>query len=409
MMKSPITPWRPRLIAGFEPRRFGILKALLALSLASLGFTACTSPKATPSETTTTMVTSPTTTEPSTSILDDLSWISNTHGWALVGQSQCETCSSPVLTTTNGGASWTQVGSLPSIKCGATCGANGPGASHIRFANADDGYAFDPDLFVTTDQGRSWSQEKGPQVTALEIVGSNVIRLSFSHSGCPGPCDVSVDEATVGSLSWRQLFAVPMQGDSDAVQLVRQGPDDVYVAVFQNPAGGAQSAQTFLYLSHDGGTTWNPRSDPCGYSGPAENDTVSMAAAPGGVLAALCITRIGTGPDFVTVSSNGGTTFAATAPLPAENDYHLIAVTSADDIFVATALDSGSRQFLEASSDGGSRWARVANGGLPDPALASFDPGFLGFESSNVGRWVGSLKDIWTTTDGGARWLSSPI
>jgi photosystem II stability/assembly factor-like uncharacterized protein len=400
-------------------RRLQVLGAVLVLATAltscehgaraTLGSSKRSTPPTTVKPAATTTATSPTTSVPKIPAIDDLTWISDAHGWALIGQPQCGTCRSTVLTTTDGGALWTQVGSIASVQCGASCADNGPGAFHIRFANSSDGYAFDPDLFVTTDGGRSWSEEQGPPVAGLEIVGSSVIRVSFSHSGCPGPCNLSVDEASVGSSSWTHLFAVPMLGDSDAVQLVRQGPSDVYLAVFQNPAGGAQSEQTFLFISHDGGVTWSPRSDPCGSSGQMENDTVAMAAAPGEVMAVLCVARLGTTGDFVNVSSDGGKSFASTAPLPAIDGYHLVAVTSADGLFVATDANGGGSQVLEASFDGGRSWAQAAIDTKNDSTFSSSDAGFLGFESSRVGRWVGSPGDVWTTTDGGLTWSSRPI
>ncbi|MDR3648196.1 MAG: sialidase family protein [Acidimicrobiales bacterium] len=180
------------------------------------------------------------------------------------------------------------------------------------------------------------------------------------------------------------------------------------MAVFQNPAGGAQDEQTSLFISHDGGVTWSERADPCGYSGSTENDTEAISAAPEGVMVALCFPRPG-GRDFVGISSDGGKTFRATAPLPDSVGYQLIAATNADDVFVSTGPNGGGQQVLEASFDGGGHW----NQGAIDTGQAGLylspTAGFLGFESSSVGRWIGSPRDIWTTIDGGSTWFSRPI
>lgn len=375
--------------------------------------TACGAPRTTAKAIPTTTIIPPTPTTatsspPSQEVVNDLTWVSDTHGWALVSQSGCQrSCTSEVLTTTNGGASWTEVGSLPSSEtCVTGCDENEPQAFNIRFGNDSDGYAFDPNLFVTTDGGRSWVPEQGPQVVALEIAGSSVIRISSTHGGCPGPCDAVVEEAPIGSSSWRELYPIPI--DAGRVQLVRQGPDNVYAAGFQNPAGGAVDEQTTLFISHDGGVSWTERADPCGYSGAAENDTEAMAAAPDDVLAVLCSPRFG-GADFVDVSSDGGKTFDSTASLPGDVGFLLVAVTNPDDVFVSTGPNGGGQGVLEASHDGGRNWNQVASDTGQAGGYSSPNAGFLGFESSSVGRWIGSPSDIWTTTDDGITWSYRPI
>ena len=344
---------------------------------------------------------------PSKEVVADLTWVSDRHGWAMASQSGClRSCTSEVLTTTNGGTSWNGVGSLPSRStCVGGCGGSEPQTDNIRFGNNNDGYAFDSDLFMTTDGGRSWVHEDGPQVAGLEIAGSNVIRISYTHAGCPGPCDPLLEEAPIGSSSWRTLYSIPMEGSR--LQLLRQGPNDVYIAVFRNPAGGAIHEQTTLFISHDGGVTWSQRPDPCGYKGSAENDTEDLAAAPDGVVAVLCSPRLG-GLDFVDVSSDGGRTFGATTALPGNIGFQLIAVTNAGDIFVSTGPNGGGQQVLEASHDAGQHWNQAASD-TGQTGYVSPTAGFLGFESPEVGRWIASPTEIWTTTDGGVTWYARPI
>ena len=137
-----------------------------------------------------------------------------------------------------------------------------------------------------------------------------------------------MEEAPLGSTSWRVLFSIPMQFVG-RVQLVRQGLNDVYVAVFKNPPGGAQNEQTTVYVSHNAGVTWSTRADPCGYSGSSENDAEAITAAPQSVVAVLCYPRQGGGPVFVAVSSDGGKGFGHNAPLPDDVGFGLIAATCA--------------------------------------------------------------------------------
>jgi hypothetical protein len=69
----------------------------------------------------------------------------------------------------------------------------------LRFASAEVGYAFDPDLVMTTDGGKTWEGQPGRHVAALEPAGGDVMRVGYTHTGCPGPCDVMIERADPGS------------------------------------------------------------------------------------------------------------------------------------------------------------------------------------------------------------------
>jgi photosystem II stability/assembly factor-like uncharacterized protein len=367
-----------------------------APTTSTLGTTSTTLP---PTTTTTTPAPSP------TQLVEDLTWVSDTHGWALVDTPNCgqSTCTE-VLTTTDGGTAWSQIGTIAASSSLCT-GCGTLDVTHIRFANDLDGYAFDPNLFVTTDGGTTWSQESGPFVEAVEPAGADVMRVSYSHSGCPGPCDLTIQEAPAGASNWDTVNG-PIQGD--AVQLVRQGADNAYVAVFQNPAGGAGSAHAMLMISHNGGTSWTDRADPCGVVGGNEYDTSAIAAAPSSVVTILCSERGGTQRSFVAVSTNGGTTFTSQPLVAPADTFTNIAATSAVSVFLggtAPATGAESAQWvLLASTDGGQSWQQVAS---QTGQAEQYFPGasFLGFESATVGRWVGYPYDIWETTDGGSTWV----
>jgi photosystem II stability/assembly factor-like uncharacterized protein len=315
------------------------------------------------------------------------------------------------MTTTDGGTTWSQVGWIDaaSAPCTTDCGnGGGPEVTQLRFANDLDGYAYDPSLFVTTDGGETWSEENGPFVAALEPVGSTVMRIAYSQSGCPGPCDLTVEEAPAGGTNWRVLSR-PFQGD--AVQLVRQGIDDAYVVAFENPAGGADDEHAKLMLSHDGGNTWSDRADPCGDVGGDEYDAAAIAAAAPSVLAVLCRDRLGSQSSFVDLSTDGGAAFTAGPALPGPDTAVALAAGSATDLVVGTVggVNPHSGRFaLFTSNDGAAHWQQVAaETGPIDPE----DPTqtFLGFETDSVGRWVGDPDDLWETTDGGSTWVRQTI
>jgi photosystem II stability/assembly factor-like uncharacterized protein len=401
-----------------------VTRVLTLLTLGAL-LAACSSAapprhhSAAPSTTTTSAlpssISSPTTSTttpsppPSNLPIDDLTWISATHGWALVGSTNCaEPKCAEVLTTTDGGSTWSEIGWIPlgSNDCPGGCNGNGSGVTHIRFANAMDGYAYDPDLFVTTDGGQFWSKISGPMVAALEPDGSSVMRVAYTQTGCPGPCDLTIETAPAGSESWVTVHA-PFQGDS--VQLIRQG-NAAYVATFQNPAGGAGNAQATLLLSTDNGETWTSRPDPCSYTASVEYDTEAITAAPGGVIVALCQQRGGGMHDYVALSANGGTTFLPQPAMPGTAIFGSIAAASASDLVVAGGTNGQQppRTVLYDSRDGGRTWEMVASQAATSTAAIGFvPPTYLGFESASVGRWASGTDLLFQTSDGGLTWPST--
>jgi photosystem II stability/assembly factor-like uncharacterized protein len=347
-----------------------------------------------------------------TPVVEDLTWVSDTHGWALVEGHGCgQTICDDVLTTTDGGTDWDRIGVVPAPPDGcAECAS--PGVSHIRFANDLDGYAFGPDLFVTTDGGAVWSGEPGPSVVDLEPAGADVMRVTSPSSGCPGPCAPSVQEAAAGSDVWRTLTP-PFSGDVATVQLVRQGPDDAYVAVYPDDMSGV--AQATVMISRDDGLTWDDRADPCGEVDGHPIEMHALAAAPGAVLAALCVGQAEGQPAFVAISVDGGRDFVPGTFIPGSgsDSFDTIAATSASGLVLGTGGLGGpgvEHYALLASRDGGRTWSQVANeSGPAERNQPAPDNGFLGFESSTVGRWVGYPDDIWETTDGGRRWTRQSL
>lgn len=330
----------------------------------------------------------------------DLTWISADQGWALGVAPGCsgQRCAT-ILETTDGGREWVTVSDLHACLIEASpvgCPAGVNQVSSVRFASPDVGYAFSQDggpLLQTTNGGLTWAVQPGRQVSSVKLADGTAVRVSFSKSGCPGPCDWSVDVAAIGQQSWRPLLTPPASVNHVRVVLLHQGSKYLYVAFLGNPAAGRQQAQ--LFVSTDLGTNWTQRPDPCARA-PVRDVAVRFSAAPGGVLAALCAPRSGTGADSVTLSTDAGGSFGPLRPLPGAG-YTELALPSAGELFAAVG---GSR--LAGSVDGGKHWRvlvrqRVA-GGAPVPQ-------FLGFESPTVGRWLGGSK-LWTTTDSGSTWTS---
>jgi hypothetical protein len=242
-------------------------------------------------------------------------------------------------------------------------------------------------------------------VEALEPSAGTVVRIVYDHTGCPGPCDRTVQEAIAGSAHWRTLLRIPPAAAAYGVaaQLVRQGTSVIYVPVYGHVAGGAGQAYTVIFRSADGGATWQREADPCAGIGPQEHDTTGLAAAPGGFAAVLCAPRGGTGTTFVRTSGNGSA-WGPPRPVPGATGrgIALVAAASAAHLVLATGPGRPSYALL-ASADGGLHWSTAVTG------TAHLDPrapgaSFLGFEDARTGRWISGPRDIWTTGDAGQHW-----
>src|SRR5438552_7664217 len=87
-----------------------------------------------------------------------VSWVSPKQGW-MIGSAPCgqATCTT-VLGTTDAGATWNKRGIL-----GGPLTLEEPsGATEIRFADDQHGWAFEPALYATSDGGASWQKQAPP-------------------------------------------------------------------------------------------------------------------------------------------------------------------------------------------------------------------------------------------------------
>lgn len=333
----------------------------------------------------------------------DLTWISADQGWALGVDPGCngQRCAT-VLETTDGGTQWVTVTDLHACLLEAApvgCPAGTTQVSSIRFANPDVGYAFSADggpALATDNGGLTWSLVPGRDVSAIKVSSGTAVRASYSKGGCPGPCDWSIDQAAVGSSQWRTILTPPADVNHDRVVLLHQGPEYLYAAFLGAPQTGAGTEAAQLFVSSDAGASWTELPDPCAVLHPGLVAAM-LASAPGGVLAALCAPRSGSGAQFVTISTDSGAHFGALLRLPAgAGRYTELAIASPEAVFAAAS----GRQ-LVGTINGGRTWRVLARGGT---SAAAPLPIFLGFESPTVGRWVASGAVLWSTADGGGTW-----
>ncbi len=358
----------------------------------------------------------PTSAPPGTSVVTDLSWTGPTRGWAVGTSSLCAdpesafaaqkvVCVEQLFSTADRGRRWTAVGSTD-------------GVVGIRFANRTVGYSFGArnstddsgsGFAMTTNGGRNWTRQPGRPVAALEVVGRRVVRVTYSHTGCPGPCDWRISTSSVGSTRWHPA-RFPQPRFNDSVQLVHGGTTDVYAAFFGHTAGGAPDQTTDLVVSHDAGRTWTARGDPCAGDPKRETDTVSVAAAPGGIVASLCYPRGATTGGYVRISQDGSRTYGRAGLIPDRFLTTSIAIASSRDVLLSNPFDlAGGGPRLFASHDGGRSWKTVITEAPAGATRAT--PGdweLLGFSGPSSGYWIGGGQTLWTTADRGRTWTMNP-
>ena len=356
----------------------------------------------------------------------DLTWVSPKDGWALL-RGSCVTefsCSARLAHTQNGGRSWTALPNPPAqLAPGAGCSIR-VCVKELRFATPSIGYLFGPSLLMTRNGGRSWTPVASPPVESLEPGADAVVRVTSGTSACPGPCRPAIEAASPGSEHWQLLPAQLAWTVSTSPKVIRAG-EAIYLVVYRGgPAMGWQTPD--VYRSLDDGRSWAERPEPCGGSHWSvrssaheslqhRNETVDLAAAPGGFLVVLCQSFNGESASVMT-SEDYGDTWGPRHPLPelvTDAQFHpqQIAAASPTGLLISDGGVSGggtNTHTLLFSSDGGEHWAKVASE-RSQLQLNIPTPTYLGFENSHVGRWISSRHVIWTTTDGGSHWTRRPF
>jgi hypothetical protein len=321
----------------------------------------------------------------------DLTFAGVDDGWALAsadcirGAGRCT-----ALLRTTDGKTWK---SIPGAAFHVT-GVNDctdPCVKHVRFANDQVGYAYGQSaFFMTSDGGQNW-QRQGGGAEYVETLAGNVIRVvSSSHGGCPGPCDVQVETAALGSTTWKTETLASTSIRAAGLSFTRGG-SDAYLLVTRNPAGGAANQTSTLYRSIDRGLTWTAAGEPCPQTS-GEVDSYAVAAGGGSRVSALCGTRQAPQRWFVATSSDDGATFSERpGTIPTATATATLLAGDPTTVLITGGIG------LSRSTDGGRSWVAV-------PGVAGA-VSFVGFESDTVGRVVGDNgRAIWTTRDAGASW-----
>jgi hypothetical protein len=197
----------------------------------------------------------------------------------------------------------------------------------------------------------------------------------------------------LGSSSWERL-------PGRASNLLLQG-NDIYDVDTPNLAGAGLAS---IGLSTDRGTTWTTIGDPCYQA--RNGRTAAASAAPGGVLALLCVSNTDSSTSLQ-ISTDRGRTFDPPRAVPriTRDTYGPIAAASADTI--AVAYRDQQNHGVWVTHDGGLTW-RATLVRSSTSAEDGLNPS-LGWEDARTARVSFNTKFIWTTRDGGRSWTRDRV
>lgn len=322
-----------------------------------------------------------------------VTFVSAAEGWVL-GSAPCATGRCPAIAhTLDAGKTWkripapnTKIGTQP---LGGSPNVTTPGIAGLRFADANDGWAFGPELWATHDGGATWKQLDvltGGTVVALESARGTTHAVLYD-----GAQDFRIASAPFAGDAWGvSPVKIPVgAGPVPNIQLVLSGDGGW---VLQNDRTVVDGARLV------GGTwkTWQPVC--ANVTGPA-----FIGASSATDIAAACDVGQWSSPqgDHLFVSRDGGVTFTETGPRNPILDTASGLATPGRSTIVIAGLDSHGAA-LVGSFDSGRTWTKVLGGGN---VLYSD----LGFTTTTQGVVISDAPatgagHLLMTHDGGRTW-----
>src|SRR2546421_6894783 len=179
-----------------------------------------------------------------------ITFVSPSQAWVLAGARCAGGLCAVVLHTLDRGQHWSLLARLP-----ATLGRGAGNVSEIRFANPQDGWAFDPALWATHDGGLHWHQVAIPgPVAALEAANGSawaVLQPCALSSAPQCSTPATLVRTQVASDNWQPVPGLSIPSREATLALQRQA---VYVLAPGSPA---------MFLLAADGTHFSRLADPC--------------------------------------------------------------------------------------------------------------------------------------------------
>jgi photosystem II stability/assembly factor-like uncharacterized protein len=332
----------------------------------------------------------------------DLSFIDPRNGWLLGAACQGNFCPATMRVTHDGGKSWA---GLPGPAAAAGFFPKFPwhagdpaGVSNIRFASAQDGWAFGPDLYSTHDGGQTWLKENR---LVSDVAVTNGAVWAVEQKGTAAVVERSTDTGKAWApvkmqpllVGWPTITSV----DKETAWLFTQ--DSVL-----NPQ---------LIVTNDGGNTWvelQMPARPC--------PTAFVKAITALVLWYICggVGATAMQDKGVYTSSNGGISWTLQADSLAQNPAnrsftkqgHILSPKQFAAPSALTAFMALDRGTLIMTKDGGHHWTDAipyerANGGS-DPAMGPVE-----FANAHNGWLAVGPNRLFRTKDGGHTWTDAAV
>jgi photosystem II stability/assembly factor-like uncharacterized protein len=284
------------------------------------------------------------------------------NGWAVGRRCLAHTCSSVVRRTSDAGRTWRAAGAPKATWDDQQPLMSGEVRS-VTFADARNGWLYNPGFWGTHDGGATWHDLGGDHVR--QVVARDGAVWALMHHGCASmDCEPYVRRAEVGSDAFTGTEPSPTLR-STASLAVADGRTAYFVEEREDP--------TALLATKDGGRTWTRRAAPC------DADARRLAAATAGTLWVLCgYGYEGSGghePHRTAVSTDGSVTWRTTAKVPDLGYLRFLVPFSAT---VAWRADAGMGEGIRYTSDGGRTWrasdiSAARSGGAGALAFGMFD------------------------------------
>lgn len=306
--------------------------------------------------------------------------------WWLLGPGSCPPdftgpCGA-ILRTTDGGRNFAGV---PTPRAPLTPSASqGAGYSQLAFADAQNGYAYDPALYATHNGGTTWQQiNVGGTVTRLAISSGQAYAVVSPTGGVSG----KLMRSPVAHDDWA---ALPAAGAASGGLWV-QGSN----VITQSAAGTGVGAN--VLVSSDGGNSFT--SSPA----PSPGFPCQFAAPAPPVVWAECATGTESG---VWHSSDNGAHFTVAAgtgtSLPLPNSAPFAAASSS----VAVV---GAQTMIYRSDSSGSLWSQVEPPGISQWAYLGFTDSTHGVALGYAGSVAPANERLYYTTDAGQSYHLVPL
>jgi photosystem II stability/assembly factor-like uncharacterized protein len=323
----------------------------------------------------------------------DVDLVDSRDGWALLtncNAAKSVPCNYFVGFTADGGDSWSL-----GLKVGPKFDPHdGDAPRHVHFSDAQNGFVWGGlEAYSTHDGGRTWADASLNASQYVSFVGRGGLVWAVSYpckkgSGLSGDCVFQIRSSRDGGRNWSAPYLLP--ATFNRVEATAFGERGVLV----NSLGVAGAL-----ITTDGGATWRRIGAKCAATSVGEFITTS----DGTRLIKACVLDAHGTTIFMTmyISADGGRTWTepqmvGVGPFLPECEFPIVMASTGQS---GAAAMASLRCTIALTHDGGSTWTEVG------PQAAGFVA--ITFGNPKDGWALDTQQNIWVTTDGGGRWVTT--